>query len=209
MGHFRCYNSGDIIAVTGHFFSNFLDGIFDHLSCLRLIWIFDFEISFEFSDSTSGRSLLACLNGSSSGTSDAPKILSQKPVIQSSRFIRALNSCLAQAIGKIHKLAGKLFELRPFTRILSWGRDYRNAIRYLKINQQESRGKFDETKGRKNTVFFFKHLVRPSKAGSGHRVGETGNRSHSSSHRKRLALPIVWALPSKNRRLEAQSSTRV
>ncbi len=42
----------------------------------------------------------------------------------------------------------KLFTLRPFTRILEWGRDYKNGISYLKLNQKEARGEFK--RGKKN-----------------------------------------------------------
>jgi REP element-mobilizing transposase RayT len=34
----------------------------------------------------------------------------------------------------------KLFTLRPFTRILSWGRDFKNALDYQILNQMEARG---------------------------------------------------------------------
>jgi hypothetical protein len=40
----------------------------------------------------------------------------------------------------------KLFTLRPFTRILAWGRDFRNAFSYLSLNQQESFGLIDRKK---------------------------------------------------------------
>ncbi len=69
------------------------------------------------------------------------------------RFIRVLTSKLAMAVAKTKMVsqaqtkevsapvaAPKLFTLRPFTRILSWGRDFKNALQYLKLNQQESRG---------------------------------------------------------------------
>jgi len=34
----------------------------------------------------------------------------------------------------------KIFTLRPFTRILKWGRDLKGVFNYLKINQMESFG---------------------------------------------------------------------
>jgi hypothetical protein len=40
----------------------------------------------------------------------------------------------------------KLFTLRPFTRILSWGRDLKSVFNYLKINQMESFGLIHRTK---------------------------------------------------------------
>jgi hypothetical protein len=40
----------------------------------------------------------------------------------------------------------KLFTLRPFTRILAWGRDLKSVFDYLKINQMESFGIFQRPK---------------------------------------------------------------
>ncbi len=57
------------------------------------------------------------------------------------RFIRALTSKLAMAVQKVSpKSKTKLFTLRPFTRIISWGRDYKNAVDYLAKNCMESFG---------------------------------------------------------------------
>jgi len=56
------------------------------------------------------------------------------------RFIRALTSKLAQAVRKARPQLAKLFSLRPFTRILSWGRDFYNACKYLWKNQMEALG---------------------------------------------------------------------
>lgn len=50
------------------------------------------------------------------------------------RFIRALTSLIAQKFG-----AG-VFSLLPYTRIVSWGRDFKNAIAYVLLNQQEALG---------------------------------------------------------------------
>lgn len=52
------------------------------------------------------------------------------------KFIRALTSRLAIKLGK------KLFTLRPFTRIISWGRDFKNALQYILKNQKEAQGTF-------------------------------------------------------------------
>ena len=75
------------------------------------------------------------------------------------RFIRALSSLLSQAIAKVHSRQSqrnltedshvlgkdktqktKLFTLRPFTRILSWGRDLKTVFRYVTLNQMEAFG---------------------------------------------------------------------
>ncbi len=78
------------------------------------------------------------------------------------RFVRVLNSKLTLALASArkrnssHKSASKhlqstvndlkLFTLRPFTRILEWGRDYKNGISYLRLNQKEARGEIRREK---------------------------------------------------------------
>ena len=57
-------------------------------------------------------------------------------------FIRALTSILAVRIRKHKNFTGKVFSLRPFTRILSWGRDFKNILSYLVLNQLESLGQW-------------------------------------------------------------------
>ena len=56
-------------------------------------------------------------------------------------FIRTLTSLL---VSLLSKLKGKnlkgLFDLRPFTRILSWGRDFKNVLNYHELNDMEARG---------------------------------------------------------------------
>lgn len=69
-------------------------------------------------------------------------------------FIRALTSCISQAVVKSKGLKEKLFTLRPFTRILSWGRDLKNLFSYITLNQMEAWGlikreKKEIPKGRK------------------------------------------------------------
>lgn len=49
-------------------------------------------------------------------------------------FIRALTANLARKIGK------GLWSLLPFSRILSWGRDYQQVKNYLKKNREEVTG---------------------------------------------------------------------
>ncbi len=55
-------------------------------------------------------------------------------------FIRVLTSILALRIRKHKSFTGKVFALRPYTRILSWGRDFKNVLSYLVLNQKESLG---------------------------------------------------------------------
>ena len=56
-------------------------------------------------------------------------------------FIRTLTAAMVRAISKY---AGKtlkgIFDLRPYTRILEWGRDYRNVMNYHDLNDLEARG---------------------------------------------------------------------
>ena len=53
-------------------------------------------------------------------------------------FIRELTSRMAQKIRL--KLGGRaeVFTLRPFTRIIEWGRDFNNVLDYVLLNQLES-----------------------------------------------------------------------
>ncbi|MBS1969541.1 MAG: hypothetical protein JSU04_04515 [Bdellovibrionales bacterium] len=61
-------------------------------------------------------------------------------------FIRTLTSLLVSLLSKLKGKSLKgLFNLRPFTRILSWGRDFRNVINYHELNDMEARG-FKRTK---------------------------------------------------------------
>ncbi len=55
-------------------------------------------------------------------------------------FIRVLTSILALRIRIHQNFAGKVFTLRPFTRIISWGRDFKNVLSYLVLNELESLG---------------------------------------------------------------------
>lgn len=50
-------------------------------------------------------------------------------------FIRTLCSKMVQISG--YK---KIFEFRPHTRIANWGRDFKNLIKYLKLNDLENDG---------------------------------------------------------------------
>ena len=64
------------------------------------------------------------------------------------KFIRSLTSVLSQAIRKSSPGRDCVFELRPFTRILKWGRDFKNAMDYQILNQLEARGLIKRVKNR-------------------------------------------------------------
>ncbi len=66
-------------------------------------------------------------------------------------FIRVLTSALAIKIRKYKNFTGKVFTLRPFTRILSWGKDFKNVLSYLVLNQLESLGLLVRRKKTKKT----------------------------------------------------------
>ncbi|MGZ5280101.1 MAG: transposase [Pseudobdellovibrionaceae bacterium] len=55
-------------------------------------------------------------------------------------FVRALTSLITQGVKKSRPRLTKIFSLRPFTRILKWGRDLKGVFNYLKLNQMESFG---------------------------------------------------------------------
>ncbi len=69
------------------------------------------------------------------------------------KFIRSLTAILAKRIRKIKPHLDVIFELRPFTRIMSWGKDFKRGLDYLILNQMEALGfivrKKQKTKGRK------------------------------------------------------------
>ncbi len=66
-------------------------------------------------------------------------------------FIRLLTSILAIKIRKHKNFPSKVFTLLPFTRIVTWGRDFKNVLSYLELNQLESLGLFVRPKKRKMT----------------------------------------------------------
>lgn len=55
-------------------------------------------------------------------------------------FVRALTGTIALKIRKSIRDIAAVFTLRPFTRILSWGRDFKNALNYQVLNQLEAWG---------------------------------------------------------------------
>ena len=79
-------------------------------------------------------------------------------------FIRAVTAAIVQKICKAKGPTFKgIFELRPFTRILSWGKDLKNVFAYHDLNDLEAFGyikrekkskickKVKENEGRKRT----------------------------------------------------------
>ncbi|MEZ0391487.1 MAG: hypothetical protein ACAH59_04680, partial [Pseudobdellovibrionaceae bacterium] len=56
------------------------------------------------------------------------------------QFIRSLCSILAAKVRARKPHLKTLFVLRPFTRMISWGRDFKSVVEYLVINQMEARG---------------------------------------------------------------------
>ncbi len=56
------------------------------------------------------------------------------------KFIRSLTAILAIQIRKSKPHLEKIFDLRPYTRILSWGRDFKRGLDYQILNQMESLG---------------------------------------------------------------------
>lgn len=66
-------------------------------------------------------------------------------------FIRALTGTIARKVQMTKRRSEKLFSLRPFTRILEWGRDFQNAIQYQLLNQMEARGLAHRKKGKLRT----------------------------------------------------------
>jgi len=65
-------------------------------------------------------------------------------------FIRTLTALIVNAIAKFKNETLKgLFDLRPFTRILEWGRDFRTVLDYHDLNDLEARGYIQREKNRK------------------------------------------------------------
>lgn len=57
------------------------------------------------------------------------------------RFIRAVTAHVVLELSKHFGIRLKnLFNLRPFTRVVEWGRAYKNLLRYIQINILESEG---------------------------------------------------------------------
>ncbi len=56
------------------------------------------------------------------------------------KFIRSLTAALAKRIRKLKPHLEVIFDLRPFTRIISWGRDFKRVLEYALLNQMEAFG---------------------------------------------------------------------
>lgn len=65
-------------------------------------------------------------------------------------FIRTLTALIVAYLSKTlgENLKG-LFDLRPFTRVVSWGRDFKRAFDYQTLNQQEALGMISRVKKNK------------------------------------------------------------
>ncbi len=62
------------------------------------------------------------------------------------KFIRAVTSLLAQKIRSKKPGLKAVFSLRPFTRLLAWGKDFKNVLSYHVVNQLESWGQLSRKK---------------------------------------------------------------
>lgn len=59
------------------------------------------------------------------------------------RFLMAISGRIAQLMTRARKstpLLGRFWDHLPFTRILEWGNDLRNALKYVEMNQLEAAG---------------------------------------------------------------------
>ncbi len=65
------------------------------------------------------------------------------------KFIRSLTSVIAAEIRKSKSELKKIFILRPFTRILSWGRNFKRGLNYQILNQMEAHGLIIRAKRKK------------------------------------------------------------
>ncbi|MEZ0391905.1 MAG: hypothetical protein ACAH59_06800, partial [Pseudobdellovibrionaceae bacterium] len=70
-----------------------------------------------------------------------------------------------------------LFTLRPFTRLISWGRDFKSVVEYLILNQMEARGLISRPK---------RKLQRNQ--GEDKPTGEPPMRSPKPEHRRPVSL---------------------
>ena len=65
------------------------------------------------------------------------------------RFIRAVTSALANYFRKKNPNLKSILDLRPYTKILSWGRQFKNVLNYIIDNQLEAMGMIYKKKGKK------------------------------------------------------------
>ncbi len=66
------------------------------------------------------------------------------------KFIRSLTAAVAKQIRKLKPHLEVIFDLRPFTRIISWGRDFKRVLEYALLNQMEAFGLVTRVKKTKN-----------------------------------------------------------
>ena len=67
-------------------------------------------------------------------------------------FIRALTSLISQRVRKFKPDIKQIFTLRPFTRILHYGRDLTNVFSYVEKNQMEAAGLSSRKKSKKKAA---------------------------------------------------------
>ncbi|MBI4406056.1 MAG: transposase [Deltaproteobacteria bacterium] len=68
-------------------------------------------------------------------------VLQTKEKANLSRFLRVLSGMIARRVLKAEKGRGKgvsFWESRPFSRILHWGRDFKNVLKYVERNVLEA-----------------------------------------------------------------------
>lgn len=65
-------------------------------------------------------------------------------------FIKSLTSILAQKVRHSRPQLKEIFHLRPFTRILTWGRDFKTVLNYQTLNQLEALGLVNRKKKKAN-----------------------------------------------------------
>ena len=66
------------------------------------------------------------------------------------RFIRHLTSSLAL----LAKKKEKIFEFRPYTRILTWGREFETILNYIRLNDLEAFGFLNRKKLKADNLLF-------------------------------------------------------
>ena len=78
------------------------------------------------------------------------------------KLIRSLTSILAGRIRRAKKdlINEDIFTLRPFTRILTWGRDFKNALEYQVLNQLEAWGLIKREKKFKKVTGTHKESIK-------------------------------------------------
>ena len=65
------------------------------------------------------------------------------------KFVRSLTSIIALRIRSFNPTYTQIFSLRPFTRIINWGQDFKNTLSYQILNQLEALGFISRKKKKK------------------------------------------------------------